>query len=99
MPGKGQIYKKPMKKKTMKRDPFAEGIDPSAGRGVPLSAYNEVVPKPKRKPQVSNTTKKGDRPLMRSLTKKPASKSQVSNTAAKGNKMAVKKKPMKKKSK
>ena len=71
MPGKGQIYKKPMKKKTMKRDPFAEGIDPSAGRGVPLSAYNEVVPKPKRKPQVSNTAKKSNKMAVK---KKPMKK-------------------------
>lgn len=36
--------------KKMKKDPFAEGIDPSAGRGVPLSAYKEKPPKPKAKP-------------------------------------------------
>lgn len=46
-------------KKTMKRDPYAEGIDPSAGRGVPLSVYRETVPKPKRKPQVVNRAAKG----------------------------------------
>jgi len=69
MPGKGQIYKKPMKK--MKRDPYAEGIDPSAGRGVPLSAYNETAPKPKRKPQVSNTAKKGNK---MAIKKKPMKK-------------------------
>jgi hypothetical protein len=62
MPGKGQPYKKPMKKK-MKTDPYAEGIDPSAGAGVPLSAYRESVPTPRMKPsrpQTVNRVGKGD---------------------------------------
>lgn len=52
------MKKKPMKK--MKRDPYAEGIDPSAGRGVPLSAYRPA-PKPKSKPQVVNRAGKGNK--------------------------------------
>lgn len=63
MPGKGQIYKKPMKK--MKRDPFAEGIDPSAGRGVPLSAYKEKAPKPKVKPVRSQTVNRAGKGNMK----------------------------------
>lgn len=56
------MMKKTVKKKTMKRDPFAEGIDPSAGRGVPLSAYNEKAPpKPKSKPQVVNRGAKSNK--------------------------------------
>lgn len=59
MPGKGQIYKKPMKKaKKMMRDPYAEGIDPSAGRGVPLSAYDMKPPKPKLRPAKKPMAKK-----------------------------------------
>lgn len=42
-------------KKKMKKDPFAEGIDPSAGRGVPLKAYKEKAPKPKAKPARTQT--------------------------------------------
>jgi hypothetical protein len=68
------MKKKPMKKKTMKRDPYAEGIDPSAGRGVPLSAYNETVPKPKRKPQVSNTAAKGNKMAVKKKTMKKKGK-------------------------
>lgn len=69
MPGKGQPYKKPMKKTVpkpkamMKTDPYAEGIDPSAGAGVPLSAYREPVPTPRMKPsrpQTVNRVGKGD---------------------------------------
>ena len=63
------MMKKTVKKKTMKRDPFAEGIDPSAGRGVPISAYQEKAPpKPKSKPQVVNRAAKGDKKLTRSLS-------------------------------
>jgi hypothetical protein len=58
MPSKGQLYKKPMAKKKKTVDPFAEGIDPSAGRGVPLSAYNQPVPKPKPKPKKPMIKKK-----------------------------------------
>lgn len=73
MPGKGQLYKKPMKK-TMKRDPFAEGIDPSAGRGVPISAYQEKAPpKPKRKPQVVNRGAKEDKKSV--IVKRPIKRS------------------------
>ena len=66
MPGKGQPYKKPMKKtvkQMMRTDPFAEGIDPSAGAGVPLSVYREPVPVPRAKPsrpQTVNRVGKGD---------------------------------------
>jgi len=69
MPGKGQPYKKPMKKTVpkpkamMKIDPYAEGIDPSAGAGVPLSAYREPVPMPRvrpSRPQTVNRVGKGD---------------------------------------
>lgn len=59
------MMKKTVKKKTMKRDPFAEGIDPSAGRGVPISAYQEKAPpKPKSKPQVVNRGAKGPKMVM-----------------------------------
>lgn len=51
-----------IKKKAMKRDPFAEGIDPSAGRGLPLTTYRDMAPpKPKSKPQVVNRGAKSDK--------------------------------------
>ena len=52
------MAKKPMKKKKMMRDPYAEGIDPSAGRGVPLSAYDMKPPKPKLRPAKKPMAKK-----------------------------------------
>jgi hypothetical protein len=62
------------KKKTMKRDPYAEGIDPSAGRGVPVSAYREsrtygkpIGPK-KPKAQTVNRAAKGPK-LMKKKAK------------------------------
>lgn len=39
MPGKGQLYKKPMAKKMM-QDPYAEG-----------QSFKTIVPKPKPKPK------------------------------------------------
>jgi len=89
MPGKGQIYKKPMKK--MKRDPYAEGVDPSAGRGVPVSAYREartygkpIGPNRPRRP-ASQKTANG----MMAIVPKPKRKPQVVNRGAKSDKSGI----------
>lgn len=55
--------------KKMKRDPFAEGVDPSAGRGVLLSAYKEKAPKPKAKPVRTQTVNRAGKGNMKKKVK------------------------------